>query len=117
MKELLKRELNKTYLILNSEDENYEESYEIEMILRNSLSTLLPFHVFRMDGVLELNYDISAKQNLKSCAEKNLYISRKIEQFGQTRMVTVGLTLTTGKSPSAFVLWRNQRGSQRTKYS
>ena len=70
MKELLKRELNKTYLILNSEDENYEESYEIEMILRNSLSTLLPFHVFRMDGVLELNYDISAKQNLKSCAER-----------------------------------------------
>ena len=70
MKELLKRELNKTYLILSSEDENYEESYEIEMILRNSLSTLLSFHVFRIDGILEINYDISAKQNLKSCAER-----------------------------------------------
>ena len=70
MKELLKRELNKTYLILSSENEDYEESYEVEMILRNSLSTLLSFHVFRIDGILELNYDISAKQNLKSCAER-----------------------------------------------
>ncbi len=70
MKELLKRELNKTYLILSSVEEAYEESYEIEMILRNELSMLLPLCVFRIDGTLELNYDISAKQNLKSCAER-----------------------------------------------
>ncbi|MBQ8857840.1 MAG: FHA domain-containing protein [Lachnospiraceae bacterium] len=67
MKEQLKRELNKTYLILSSEDKQYEESYEIEMIIKNAPETLLPLHVLRMDGELQLFYDISAKQTLKDC--------------------------------------------------
>ena len=70
MKEQLKRELSKTYLILNGENEAYEESYEIEMLIRNRLEHLLPLHVLRIDGNMELHYDISAKQDLKSCAER-----------------------------------------------
>ena len=67
MKEQLKRELNKTYLILNSEDKQYEESYEVEMILKNTMKTLLPLHVLRVDGEVQLFYDISSKQTLKDC--------------------------------------------------
>ena len=62
MKEKLKRELNKTYLILSSEGCEYEESYEIEMLMKNSLETILPIHALRIDGNVELYYDISSKQ-------------------------------------------------------
>ncbi len=68
MKEQLKRELNKTYLIISSEGVEYEESYEIEMILQNVPKTLLPLHVLRIDGALELYYDVSSRQTLKDCA-------------------------------------------------
>ena len=70
MKERLKRELNKTYLILYSEGCEYEESYEIEMLVKNSLETILPIHALRIDGKIELYYDISSKQTLKSCVER-----------------------------------------------
>lgn len=70
MRERLKRELNKTYLILSSEGCEYEESYEIEMLMKNSLETILPVHALRVDGDVELYYDISSKQTLKSCVDR-----------------------------------------------
>ena len=70
MKEYLKRDLNKTYLILSGEEEFYEESYEIEMIMKNTPKTILPMHALRMDGELQLFYDVSSKQSLKDCAER-----------------------------------------------
>ena len=70
MKECLKRDLNKTYLILSGENESYEESYEVQMIVKNVPKTILPLHVMRMDGELQLFYDVSSKQSLKECAER-----------------------------------------------
>lgn len=67
MKEALKRELNKTYLILSSEETHYEESYEIEMIIKNEPQTILPLHVLRINGEMQLFYDVSSKQTLKTC--------------------------------------------------
>lgn len=71
MKETLKRELNKTYLILSSEESLYEESYEVEMILKNNPPGILPMHALRVDGEIKLFYDVSAKQHLKDYAERN----------------------------------------------
>lgn len=68
MKEQLKRDLNKTYLILSSGEKQYEESYETEMIMKNAPQTLLSLHVLRVDGEVQLFYDVSAKQTLKDCA-------------------------------------------------
>ena len=70
MREQLKRELNKTYLILTSENEMYEESYELEMIIRNEPKQILPLRVLRIDGQIELCYEISSKQTLKDCAKR-----------------------------------------------
>ena len=70
MKEQLKRDLNKTYLILSSEEKQYEESYETEMIIKNAPQTILHLHVLRVDGELQLFYDVSAKQTLKDCAAR-----------------------------------------------
>ena len=71
MKETLKRELNKTYLILTNEDKTYEESYEIEMILKNEPDRILPLHVLRLDGELQLFFEVSSMQTLKDCAMRN----------------------------------------------
>ena len=68
MKEYLKREINKTYLVLNSEDSGYTETYEIGMLTNNEPERILPLHVLRMDGAIEIYYDISSKQTLKDCA-------------------------------------------------
>lgn len=68
MNETLKRELNKTYLILTNEDNHYEESYEVEMIVKNELERILPLHVLRLDGGLQLFFEISSMQSLKDCA-------------------------------------------------
>lgn len=70
MKETLKRDLNKTYLILSSEGKTYKESYELEMIVKNSPESILPLHVLRVDQELQLFYDISSKQTLGNCAER-----------------------------------------------
>ena len=71
MKETLKRELNKTYLILTSEDKDYEESYEVEMIIKNEPERILPLHVLRLDGELQLFFEVSSMQTLKDCAMRN----------------------------------------------
>ena len=68
MKEYLKRELNKTYLVLSSEDSGYTENYEIGMLTNNETERILPLHVLRMDGTIEIYYDISSKQTLMDCA-------------------------------------------------
>lgn len=65
MREELKRELNKTYLLLSCESGEYEEAYELEMIVKNSPPTILPLYVMRMDGEIRLCYDITSKQTLR----------------------------------------------------
>jgi len=84
MKELLKRELNKTYLILSSEECEYEESYEIEMLVKNSLETILPVYAIRIDGDVELYYDISSKQTLKSCIERAKFSADTLRSLFET---------------------------------
>lgn len=70
MKELLKRDFNKTYLILESEEKQYEESYELEMLLQNQLELILPIQVQRLNAQVQIYYDITSKQSLKDCAER-----------------------------------------------
>lgn len=70
MKELLKRDLNKTYLILCSEEKQYQESYETEMLMQNQLDTILPLQVLRVNAEIQLLYDITSKQSLKDCTER-----------------------------------------------
>lgn len=71
MKETLKRELNRTYRIISSEGVPYEETYEIEMILKNEPESILPLHVLRTDGHIQLFYEVSAKQNLKDFIQRS----------------------------------------------
>ena len=71
MKETLKRELSRTYLIISSEGVPYEETYEIEMILKNEPESILPLHVLRADGHIQLFYEVSAKQSLKDFIQRS----------------------------------------------
>ena len=97
MNEILKRELNKTYLIISSEDVEYEESYEIEMITKNEPLTLLPLHVVRLNGQMQLFYDISSKQTLQEWGIRNKFSSEIIrtlfESIEQLRMEIINYHL------------------------
>lgn len=84
MKEILRRDLNKTYLIICSEGTLYEETYETEMIIKNNPSTFLPLHALRVDGSLQLFYDISSKQTLKACSERAKLDSNTIKKLFNT---------------------------------
>lgn len=81
MQEILKRDLSKTYLIISSEDAANDESYEIEMLLKNELQTILPLHVTRVDGVVQLFYDVSAKQTLRACSQRGKLNADTIEKL------------------------------------
>lgn len=70
MQEQLKREFDQIYLILESEENTYEETYELEMILQNDLKTILPLRILRFDGKLRLSYEVTSKQTLKDYAER-----------------------------------------------
>ena len=70
MNESLKREFNKTYLVLQSEGSNYVENYELEMLEKNSLQGILNLQVYRIDGQIQMLYEISAKQTLRDCAQR-----------------------------------------------
>ena len=81
MQETLKRDLSKTYLIISSEGVTYDESYELEMLLKNELQTMLPLHVTRVDGVVQLFYDVSAKQTLRACTQRGKLNADTIEKL------------------------------------
>lgn len=69
MQETLKRELNQIFLILEDDENDYEETFELEMILRNNPESILPLRVLRVDGKLQLCYEITSKQTLKVYGE------------------------------------------------
>lgn len=81
MKELLKRDFNKTYLILESEEKQYEESYEIEMLLQNQLELILPIQVQRVNAQMQIFYDITSKQSLKDCAEREKFSAEMLRKL------------------------------------
>lgn len=70
MKEQFKRDFNKTYLILCNEELQPEESYETQMLMSNSLERILPLQIQRVNGEIQMFYDVTAKQPLRDCAER-----------------------------------------------
>lgn len=81
MKEQFKRELNRTYIVFDSEEVPYEETYEVEMLLQNELQNILPIRVLRTNGHLQMLYDVSAKQSLKDCAQRSKLSAETLRSF------------------------------------
>lgn len=84
MGERLKREFNKIFLILENEEEDYQESYELEMIARNDLQTILPLRILRVDGKLQLHYEVSSRQTIKTCTERVKLSEESIRKLFQS---------------------------------
>ena len=57
-----KRDLNHNYLILQEEGEVDTASYEVRMILMNSISGLLPCTIQRIDNQNLFYYEITSRQ-------------------------------------------------------
>lgn len=89
MQETLKRELNRIFLILEDDENNYEETFELEMILRNDPESILPLHILRVDGKLQLCYEVTSKQTLKAYAErKKLTKTAIVKLFRRIQLLT-----------------------------
>jgi len=67
-----RRDLQNNYLILQSEEEEEKNSYQLKMAQQNEIAGLLPFHCARKDGELQFYYEITAKQSVSSLYEKRL---------------------------------------------
>lgn len=81
MQETLKRELNRIFLVLEDNENSYEETFELEMILQNDPESILPLHVLRTDGKLQLCYEITSKQTLKAYGETRKLTKTAIQRL------------------------------------
>ncbi len=81
MKEYMKRDLNRTYLILENDREDYEESYEIEMLVKNQPPAFLPVKVIRIDRNIQLYYDVSSRQSLFASCEYQKISCRMLKKL------------------------------------
>lgn len=76
-----KRDSNHNYLIFHEESYVSEDSYQLRMLTGNTMTQVLPCHVRKIDGKLQLCYDITSRQNMLS-----LYEGKKL---GKEELVTV----------------------------
>lgn len=67
-----RRDLQNNYLILQSDEEEESDSYQLRMAQQNEIAGLLPFHCARKDGELQFYYEITAKQSVSNLYEKRL---------------------------------------------
>lgn len=77
---LYKRELNHSYMVIRSGQENIAESYAYRMMTQNHIGRLLVCRQRQLDGEFWLYYDISSRQPLE-----RLYEAQKmgVEALGQ----------------------------------
>ncbi|MCR5145607.1 MAG: FHA domain-containing protein [Lachnospiraceae bacterium] len=64
-----KRTFKESYMIIESEMENY--GYEERMLKENELKTLLAFYTLQVNGKIQFWYDISSKQSIKDYLDQN----------------------------------------------
>ena len=62
MKTVYKREIDRNYLIL--EQDEFQDYYQVGMLVRNCISGLLKCSLSRMDKTAAFYYEITSKQNL-----------------------------------------------------
>ena len=75
-----KRNLQNNYLIIKVEEEA-EESYCLQMAEMNTIPGLLAFHSMRMDGRLQIQYEITSKQSLEQLYGKKQMSGEQINKI------------------------------------
>ena len=99
-----KRDLNHTYVILQEEKEPDTASYQIRMLLTNTIPGLLDCKIGKMDDKTLFYYEVTSRQSLQSVFEQRSIgaeVLRKLfeqmldllEELGQYLLVPDGLVL------------------------
>ena len=65
-----KRDLQHNYMILPLTGEKEENNYQLRMAENNQIKGLLPLHTLRLDGVLQIHYEITSRKPLDMIYEK-----------------------------------------------
>ena len=70
MKSEYKRDINGNYLVLYENEEPDTSSYQMRMLVGNSIPSILKCRVQGVDGQFMVCYDIASKQSLRSLYEE-----------------------------------------------
>lgn len=70
MKSEYKRDINGNYLVLYENEEPDTSSYQMRMLVGNSIPSILKCRVQGVDGQFMVCYDITSKQSLLSLYEE-----------------------------------------------
>ena len=85
-----KRDLNHTYVILQEEKEPDTASYQIRMLLTNTIPGLLDCKIGKMDDKTLFYSEVTSRQSLQSVFEQLLDL---LEELGQYLLAPDGLVL------------------------
>lgn len=69
LKTSFERDLNRSFLVLESEDEEFLWDYQAEMVLMNDIEGLLPCRAVAVDRKVQFHYDITSRQPFKRIFE------------------------------------------------
>lgn len=86
-----KRDVNHSYLIINSEKEQDTASYQIRMLMGNVISSLLPCTMKGFNGNILFYYDITGRQSVAS-----LYERQKLD-YAALQMMLKGIVTGLGQ--------------------
>ena len=92
-----KRDVNHSYLIMDSETKLDTSSYRIRMLLGNTISSLLSCTVKGLNGNTLFYYDITGKQSISALYERQkmgydelkLILKGIVEGFGQAEELSL----------------------------
>lgn len=69
LKTSFERDLNKSFLVLEKEEEDFLWNYQAEMLLLNEIEGLLPCRAVAVDRKIQFHYDITSRQPFKRIFE------------------------------------------------
>jgi hypothetical protein len=74
-----KREWDKNYLVI--EQEEFQESYQVEMLLRNSIPGFLPCRLSLIDTSASFYYEITSRQSLRLLLERKRLCAEELHRL------------------------------------
>lgn len=89
------KDMNRSYMVLSGEDQTMD--YQIQMLEKNEIPGLLPFHIEQVDRKLQYCYEVSGKNQMIKWLEENKL------SFNQVKTV-IDTLVNTIKSLDSYLL-------------
>ena len=104
MKSEYKRDINGNYLVLYENEEPDTSSYQMRMLVGNSIPSILKCRVQGVDGQFMVCYDITSKQSLLSLYEEKKMGYEDLQMIMQVSIEARVYVCRCGKETDLFLL-------------